>query len=382
MQINLPSLSYFIIFLLTISCAQQNEQQKTSQKNTDHPTQENLLSEDLIDYFISTSETIPERVDSTDLNRLVTIGVSSGDRNQVFGQIRYSEILDSQTLAVFDHLGSELRLFDIQTGEYITDIGGAGRGPGEFVQVSGMYSVDNKLYVSDRLNKVEMFNLADPEDVHNQSMRVDVSPIGVCRLGDQTFIAGVDRATQKTVHQYNSHSSEKIRSFHDSYSTTSPAVEIVLSQNRIVCNQASGNLVLISPFLPYIHGYNSSGELQWTSELRDFNPRLARDDLDEAGRPGIVTGLHRDGVSDVYSRLISSKDTETVLIQMNRINRENGESAGGQILTFSINSHTGEGSLISRSMPFIQAFNNEYIVSMRTNPFPQIYINQNNEILK
>ncbi len=369
-----------LLFFLT-NCTQQEREPHTTPGSELHPTEENLLPAEMIDHTISSSDSVVERVDSTSLDWLTSIGRDSGEQPYMFGRIRYTGILDNQMLAIFDDQASHLRLFDLDTGEFLQQIGRPGRGPGEMVQVSGLYTTGSLLYVADRMHKIEEFNLSGREEYDNRSNRVNFSPIGVCKLGDYIFAAGLVLDDQKILHQYDAETFEHIRSFHDVYSTDFHPARMVLSQIMLTCNESSGRIIVVSSILPYVYGYHPDGELAWVSEIQPFFPRRAEVVTRQGSTPSINTGFHPDGFSDLHNRLVSSGDSETVVLQVIRFERENNEHVDGQTLTFSINSRTGEGELLSRSLPNIQAYNRDFVITSTSSPFPQLLINKNNGVL-
>ncbi len=367
----------FITALCLFAACRNDVNQETNGSNEIiHPTAANFIPEDSVTSIID--DTHPgELPDFDDELEKIEIGVAQGDANYMFGRIGAISMVSDSEMVIMDEQADKLRLFNMVTGEYMMSFSSAGRGPGEVMHASDMTSTERTVFLSDRMQKVEIFKNVGLENSSTETLPLDINPHQMCQLNGVLYISGVDHENLKTVHMYDITELEHKTSFHDVYQSDSYLARTLLSNNRIVCNEESNIVVLINPNLPYIYGYSARGEIKWISKLKNFNVIDITETRSDGGRPSLNRSIRPNGVSDIYSNAIAMESTEFVILQMNRLNREGGETVDGKILTFLINSKTGQGRLISEELPFIRAANKDRLISVTNDPFPKITITSN-----
>lgn len=367
---------YIVIIIFLVSCDQFNSKLSqygiTSTKIT-HPTSENYISEGYINSIINEELIDSSNAISTDSSSL-QIGVNEGDENYMFGNIHSVSVIDNNALMIFDDQKVSVKAFNLNNGQFIKSFLFAGGGPGEIMHPAGMATYGNTVILADRMNKLEVFEDTGNLNFESQTVLLDFTPKDICVINDRLYISGVHMNNFKTVHSYEIDSFTRDVQFHDAYKSETPSVRYLLSDISIACNNASETLIVVSQHLPYIYGYDKMGELKWVSEIDNFTPREVFQTVDELGRPRISRSIRSDGTTDIYSNLISSKSDRKVFLQMHRLVRSPGRENKGEVLTFEINSSTGEGALISEDLSFIRYIDNDFLMIRERLSFPRLKI--------
>lgn len=107
------------------------------------------------------------------------IGVLEGDPRYQFDRLMGAVTLSDGRIAVADMGSSEVKLFD-GSGQHVMSIGGAGDGPGEFRQITGLHRLPgDALAVEDRRHRVHFFG-ADGVlrgAIATGTISIDIDPI-------------------------------------------------------------------------------------------------------------------------------------------------------------------------------------------------------------
>ena len=106
----------------------------------------------------STAEPAPIGANAPMLHVTAEIGVELGDSNFVFGVIQDADFTAEGNIAVLDAQKKRVRLFS-NSGDFLGDFGGAGEGPGEFLNPQGIACLsDNRIAVTDPFSReIELF---------------------------------------------------------------------------------------------------------------------------------------------------------------------------------------------------------------------------------
>lgn len=316
MRVGLSKIAIFFFIVGIISCSQDADQKNYNTNEIAHPTPINYISKDSVTTFINDSFT-DFVVDSSSLNKINSIGIREGNSNYMFGRITSVSIINDTEIVVLDDQSGGLRAFDLISGEFITSFSKTGRGPGEIMYASQMTSDKNHVFVSDRLQKIEIFERTDEQKFKSTTLNLNYSPGGICVIGDNLYVSGFDQQNLKTVHKYNIPALSYQNSFHNAYKADSGFSMLMLSNNRITCNKTTETVAVVSSYLPYVYGYDIDGEVKWVSEINNFTPvSIVETNYD---RPGIDKEIRPDGKTDIYSNLSSTNDSSLIYLQLNRL---------------------------------------------------------------
>ncbi len=346
----------FIISCFFLSCSDD-----ASNNPRKHPTSDNIINRDSIDYIIHNEF---KEVRGIDIDKKTVIGVSEGDFNYMFGRIIDLEIDNENRLYVLEGEFNEVRVYD-NNGKYINKISKSGNGPGELTRGFDLSINNEYLFITDNNFEVEVFkkNKSSSYFEYLKNMKLDYIPYHIASCEDFVFISGLasytnreDMNLSKNIHVYDIETGKYLSSFEDSYKSNSILASVQLTKNKIVCNESSETVIVVNYYLPYIKGYTYDGKLKWIVKLNDYNSKDLKEQTDEYGRLSFTIKNKTNGLSDNLGSVISFKDN-LVIIQIIRLDRKNDELINSTILSYMINSSNGKGGLISNSIPLLKAIN-------------------------
>lgn len=368
-----------VIFQL-ISCTEKEELKVQNSSNLIiHPTQRAFLPDSVISSVINTANNIDTPL-YTDNGLLIQIGKNEGKMEEILGSMTGAGVVEKKFLVIADDQQHVIRVYDLKSGEYLFPLARSGRGPGELFEIAALETNGRIVAAADRIQKIELFEWKDGDEFENRLIDIDFTPHFLCLLGDRLFVSGFHYVNKNTIHVYDVQDGQHIKSFHDAYPSESFMTQMMLSNNRVACNNSTGTVAVMNPYLPYVYGYNSEGQRLWTSKLEDFEPVEATEFMSENGRPGITKSIRPDGVTNIYSQFISFEDSNIFLLQMNKLELEDGNIVNGQILTMKIDAITGLGYVVSSEHPIIEDIPKNYIITKTTDPYPQITIYERDQL--
>jgi hypothetical protein len=341
-----------------------------------HPTQTVFLPESDVDGIIRT-ESNKNLLSLQNRNLKLTLGDDEGRMESMLGSIEGAGIMMDSTLVVADDQKNAVRLYDLDSGEYRSTVAIRGRGPGELMDLSDLSVSDTRIISSDRrMQKVEIFE-QHRQDFKDRSFSLDFSPHFLCETDGKLFISGFHYDKSQTIHVYDVESGSHLFSFHEEYPSESFMVSLMLSNNRVACNRDSGTVAVLSPYLPYVYGYDTAGALQWISKLDIFSPVEVIEGQDSNGNPSITKSIRDDGVTDIFSQFLAAASGSEFILQMNRMKKQDGETKEANIHTFMIDANDGRGRLVSTDLPIIQDVSERYLIFSTYDPHPQIILYEN-----
>lgn len=367
----------FLIYSSSCSSGDKSDRAVLSDKMVVHPTQSAFLNESDVDAIIHT-ESQANLLSVKDQKLKLVIGDDEGKMENMIGSIESAGIIMDTILVVADDQQYAARLYDLHTGNYESTLAKRGRGPGEFMDLSDLSVSGARIIMIDRrIQKVEIFEQEELQEFGNRSFKLDFSPHFFCELDGKIFISGFHYDKSQTIHVYSVDSGSYLFSFHEEYPSESFMVSLMLSNNRVACNQNTGKVAVISPYLPYVYGYDSTGTLQWTSKLDVFNPVEVIEGQDSNGNPTITKSIRDDGVTDIFSQFLAVDSGSEFILQMNRMEKQDGETKEAHILTFMLDANDGSAKLVSTDLPIIQDVSDRYLIFSTYEPHPQIALYEN-----
>jgi len=229
-----------------------------------HPTEANKKPLKPVDYTI-TDDRSTLWLDSTDLELVTTIGIATGDKKYMIGEVTDLDA-EGNNVILLDRKNSRITSYDMGTGNFIQQFSNRGRGPGEIMFPMKIAVINDLVIVSDRLLKAEIFKLTGGSYEHYGQISLEFSGDDLCAIDSLLFLGGYHfEKNEHTVHKYNLNTRNKLGSFHPPYQSDSQLAKITLSNKRISCNSESKTVVVASHYLPFIYGYSTDGQIKWTS---------------------------------------------------------------------------------------------------------------------
>lgn len=361
------SLALLVVFILA-SCSYSNESYEQ-----EHPTADNMLPAASVNSFIALT---PDSllIDSLSVGSMDVIG---DEREIMLGKILGAAIVDSTSIAILDNSPHRLKIYNRILKKLSGTLARKGRGPGEILQPTDFDVTGNTIIVADKVLKVALFKIAKDTIRPHDELILDFTPNKVCTIDDILFVSGIRVGATQTIYRYSLKTLAYLGKFHDAYKSDNPVVRTLLSNNLISCNQSTKQILVTSPYLPYIYAYDIDGNQKWVSEIPDFNPMKAVEKLSRDGRPSLSQSFNADGISDRYSSFEEQRGTDYNYLQVSRSIMKNHKKVKGYYLTYKIDSKTGEGQLVSKSIPRIFFAKDNVILHPDNFDYPRIRIVNN-----
>ena len=294
---------------------------------------------------------------------------------EVFAFIHDVEIDSDDNIYILDSENYQVRVFD-RTGVYRTGFGSPGDGPEEFLAPNGLELLsDGRLIVSDRGNEFKIFTASESGFRRTATIRVPMVPEAMCSAGDHVFASGWDRDNETIIHQISVAREGTNRHFGRSYEADNWLVRSQLSDGPIACLADPLRVVFGFSLFPVVRAYQiSSSELMWTAQMEDFAQMTITQHRHSEDRSSVA--FDREGVTEnmLVAHGISPAHVLLQTVRVEASGEAGGEALPGDpvILTYLVDAASGQGALVSDSLPLVMAVDPNRYVAVWVTPFPRL----------
>ena len=280
----------------------------------------------------------------------------------------------SGQLVVLDRRNYAVKVFT-PTGEYVGGFGRAGEGPGEFLDPQAIEILsDERLAVVDRGNRINMYAPSDSGYSYLETHRVEMVPESACSAGDRVFSSGWRMADNTMIHEVPIAPGQATRHFGRGYESEHWIVRNQLSDGPIACLEHPARVVLAFERLPVVRSYDANtGTLLWESLLKDYLQPPVVEQRRPEGQPRVF--FSAEGKRDMIVSLTPVDDSH-VLLQTMRGEPVPDRSVEPeiQIRSYLIHASSGQGALISDTLPIIALITEQHYVATWLLPFPRLEV--------
>lgn len=294
------------------------------------------------------------------------------DAPDVFGLEIDVALDDKGNIHVLDRRNHAVKIFDPQ-GRHVGSFGRAGPGPGEFRDPSALETMsDGNVMVADRGNRIKVFSPKDSGFVHLVTHTVELVPENACSVGDRFFVSGWRRSDDTMIHEVPLSRDGSGRSFGRGYRSDYWVVQDQLSRGPIACRGDPFRVFFAFENLPVVRAYSADdGSVAWTALLEGYlQPPL----IEERQAGLAISG----GVAqDIVVSLTPVSAVHLLLQTMRLPPSVQGEMIDEDDLTtrsYLIDARTGQGALISDTLPVITDAGDDYYVAIWYLPFPRVEV--------
>lgn len=208
-------------------------------------------------------------------NPVATFGVEAGDATAELSDIRSVVVNGARHVFLLDGRTARVTVLS-PGGQYLSSFGRPGRGPGEFVTPVALAfdSSLQRLYVLDPSEaRVTALTLRDNALQYHRTIPVPPTATGLCALDGNLYLYGVSPGEQAPIHVVDTTGAVR-RAFGTAFGAEGgPMMQMALGAALIVCDPASGLVVLASRGDSQIRAYRPSGTPAWqVSTLPGFLP--------------------------------------------------------------------------------------------------------------
>ena len=313
-------------------------------------------------------------IEARTLLRLGKLSVDGGEGPEVFGLIWDVEMDHAGNIYVLDMDNYQVRIFD-SAGQYVEGFGGPGNGPEQFRAPRGLELLDDgRLVVADRGNALKVFAKSPEGYRRTETIRVPLAPEGFCSIRDRIFVSARSSTGNHVVHEIAMGSQRINRSFGSGYEANNELVRGQLSDGLVACTDQPASVSFAFSLFPLVRGYDADdGKPLWAARITDY----AQMDITEHRYPDGRSAVRfsHEGVLEnlVLMHGISSRH---FLIQTGRGTRPRPDDppTDPEIRTYLVDAATGNGALVSDSLPMIMAADSSRHVAVWLAPYPRLEV--------
>lgn len=316
-----------------------------------------------------------------DATTVVEIGSESVPGPELFGVIADVTRDDDGNVYVLDGSVGEVRVFDA-SGAFVASFGGEGQGPDEFRSAEKLVVLsDRRAVIGDHGGPAKVFapsgggyELVGPllRDRPSAALQVD----DMCSVGDRMFVHSrnlVDpNGDSLVIHEVSPDGGDVIGSLAEAYRSEFARDRTVRSFGTVACAEEPVSIVYGNYYFPIVKAYAPDGMQLWTALIEDhtqapiYQNNPSQSTVDPRGFPSeyiysIQAG--RRGLlvlqTALYETVGEGEDREWRVVRRR---------------TYLVDGATGEGGLVSDSLPTISWMGDSTFVAEWSFPYPRIEV--------
>lgn len=297
------------------------------------------------------------------------IGALEGTEEEILGSVTDALVSGDGDILILDGRASQVRVYD-GAGDYRFSVGGAGRGPGEFVDPLSMaLAPDGALLVGDATQQVHRFEPEDDGYTFDRAIPIGIDVSHHCVLGEELVVQGSGASRPELVHRY-SMDGEHLGSFGRFYDAGGSLAEIHYAEALVACSSEEDRIYLASQALPYLRAYTAAGQPEWEVELADAVPVQVTETAQGSVRFGAAADA--GGRYDLAIRLTPLPAGGVVMQIGSRTETEGAPRARYERLHTYLISADGEGAYPGDGWEEVLAVDSATVLTGRDDPFPRV----------
>ena len=284
------------------------------------------------------------------------------------------------TIVVLDRGNHSVKVFG-PSGNHIRTFGRSGEGPTEFRDASALDRLsDGRLVVTERSNRVKVFSRTrHGEYEYTATHKTGIVADYACSMDGRFFISGWHMESNTVIHEVPLSITSVARSFGPGYEDDYWLIQDQMSNGPIACLKELGLVIFAFQNTPVVRAYSvDTGDLVWSAHLQGYMQPPIWEETRPDGTGRIV--FSGKGIRDRVT-LLTPVSSQHVLLQTVRYEPITDPAAASVIEDLQVRSHlidakTGQGALISASLPLIPVVDptHQYYAGVWLLPFPRLEI--------
>lgn len=353
-----------------------------------HPTEENLpppgsplIRPDTVIEGLSTLERAAQwsaaRRALLDAHAVTSVGSLDGTGPDVLGSVTAAAVEAGGDVYVLDGRAEEVLVFDA-AGDFLHRVGGKGEGPEEFLDVRDLVLLpDGRLVVGQSGAPAKVlepgpggFTFAGPlvQDRTTEALAI----IDMCVARDRLFVHSSNLALEELViHEVSTEDGAVQHSFADAYQARFATDRVDRSYGRIACGEPA-TIVWGFYYFPIVRAYQPDNTLLWAALIEDFAQGLVYQNS-----PSSPT-VHPRSSPTEYILAAHAVEPGFVVLQTGRYeHRGTGEDRVWEMVrrrTYLVDRESGNGGLVSDSLPRIAWTGDSAYVAAWAFPYPRVEV--------
>ena len=353
-----------------------------------HPTEENLpppgsplIRSDTVVEGLSDPERAAQwsaaRRALLDATPVTSVGTLDGIGPDLLGTVAGAASDADGNVYILDSAADEVLVFDAM-GEFLHRVGGKGEGPEEFQHVEDLVRLpDGRLVVGQWGAQAKVlqpgpdgYTFAGPlvQDRTTEALAI----IDMCVLGDRLFVHSSNLALDALViHEVSTEDGAVERSFADAYLARFASDRSDRSYGRIACGKPA-TIVWGFYYFPIVRAFRPDNTLLWAALIEDFTqgPVYQNSPSSPTVNP---RGSPTEYIVAVHALPPGFVVLQTALYE----SRGTGEDRAWQVVrwrTYLLDQETGNGGLVSDSLPRIAWIGDSTYVAAWSFPYPRVEV--------
>lgn len=298
------------------------------------------------------------------------IGLDQENEEEIFGLI--SDVVSDELSRIYilDERQQLIQVFD-EDGDFLTTLGGRGRGPNEFETARALTIYKDKWLIVSNGYRIDIYDIQKEEIEYFKSISIDYLAGDLCIINDHLFINKfqvllLDGSSEnpELIVSYDLPTFKRLTSFGIPYLSDNSMVVDRMSTGRVSCNEKSKVVLFTFDKMPIIHGYDfSTGELLWKSKI-DNTSFLNVIETNQGGQTKLTYEQPESKIIDNVHSTITLNDNYEVFQIDRRLLNSDDYTNEQTILTYVLNSKTGIGRLINQNLPLFRYISSEKTYSV------------------
>ena len=351
-----------------------------------HPTEENLpppgsplIRADTVIEGLSTQERAAQwsaaRRALLDATPGTSVGTLEGTGPDLLGSIAAAASDAAGNVYILDGMAEEVLVFDA-AGDFLHRVGGKGEGPEEFRNVRDLVRLpDGRLVVGQSGAPAKLlepgpegYAFAGPlvRDRATETLTI----IDMCALQDRLFVHSSNLAHDELViHEVSTVDGAVLSSFAEAYRARFASDRTDRSYGRIACAEDPPTLVWGFYYFPIVRAFRPDNTLLWAALIEDFAQGLVYQNS-----PSSPTVHPRSSPTEYIVAAHALPPGFVVLQTVRYEHRGTGEDRAWEAVrrrTYLVDQETGNGGLVSDSLPRIAWIGDSTYVAAWSFPYPR-----------
>lgn len=368
-------LAFLLITIFFLGCS------SNSDTEIYHPTEANLPTSSSGNLIDSNEGEVQNNKISKVISELETkessakVGELYGAEEEMFGFIQDVVIDSLNRLYFLDKIKQLIHVFDTN-GDFIQTLGREGRGPGEFENANSLAIYNDQLLYVGNGYRLEVYDISSEDIEFVKTVQLNKkNAYSICIINNVLYLhnnrlleLGTGKKNNTNInmlHAYSLPSNELKFSFGQSYKSETPMVVNRMTSGNISCNESSSTVILAYEQMPVIQGYSANdGQIKWKSLIKDLH---YADIIQSRNEKGKTRMTFRMPESNTIDRIFPTTrlNGEYELLQVKRIiTPDEGYETKREVLSYLLDSSSGEGTYIGKSISSILSNSNNLAVSV------------------
>jgi len=293
------------------------------------------------------------------------------DLAYVIGEVAAVSTDVNGNILILDEKYHELKVFD-PDGRHLHTVGGAGRGPGEFLQPNTLdWLAADTLVITDGTRRGQLFERTpDGFLAFIRTFPTQVAVEGSCARDGDLWVHGMGPEMDRRVFRIDIEAGQ----LSESLAPVVPEEHPILRRRRalgfMACSSDLGLVVVTSRYFPDVQAFGFDGAARWTSGIQGFTPM----EFTIVDGGGLRQGIAKDagGFHWIVGAVFLDRSTIAVQVGWQTIESSEAGLDYTEIVTHLFSGHNGVSLKVGTGIPLIHEPVPGGFLASADDPFPRV----------